>query len=149
MTSSDGIVYEFEWLDPKVKVPSKPQTKQINCSICGEPMNEEDRRDGVSMGVVRGDEVHPERSAYFNSIYDASRKTGISVNALVNASKKGNLYVTNRKGKVPVKYRIYWKSFHKSCLEKRRLQRKKEEEEEEEKEKKERGGNGERKIRNF
>ena len=56
---------------------------------------------------------------------------GISVNALVNASKKGNLYVTSRKGKVPVKYRIYWKSSHKSCIEKRRLQKKEEEEEKE------------------
>ena len=59
------------------------------------------------MGVVRGDEVHPERSTYFNSIYDALKRTGMSVNALVNASRKGNLNVTRRKGKVPTKYRIF------------------------------------------
>ena len=57
----------------------------------------------------------------YNSLHEASKDTGISLNALWNAREKGNRLVVRRRDKVP--FQISWSDIHFNCFEKRREER--------------------------
>ena len=125
MTAVNGNVYDFEWIEPRIKKPvSLPQVDSTNCYICGEPLTGEDRkREGISIGEINRSDGTPEEYTYCKSLYEAVKNTGLSLCALINASNKGNKYVTKRTGKVPIKYSIRWTRAHQSCSEERDRQR--------------------------
>ena len=57
----------------------------------------------------------------YNSSYEASKDTGISLNALWNAREKGNTLIVRRRDKVP--FEIGWSNIHPNCFEDRKEDR--------------------------
>ena len=72
----------------------------LNCTFCGLPLGREDRSDYISMARLDDDgKLHTIDT--FDSMYKASKATGISWGALWNAREKGNTLIVRRKDKVP------------------------------------------------
>ena len=57
----------------------------------------------------------------YNSLYEASKVTGISLNTLWNAREKGNTLIVRRRDKAP--FEIGWSNIHPNCFEARKEDR--------------------------
>ena len=82
----------------------------LNCTFCGLPLGREDRSDYISMARLDND-VKLDTIDTFDSMYKASKATGISW----NAREKGNTLIIRRKDKVP--FDITWSNIHPNCFE--------------------------------
>ena len=102
MQKRSGKVYHLRWeeLDPIRDKPPRTVTKE--CVKCSKTLTSEDR----SMFFLM-DRGFNKESLQFGSIYQASKKTGISICALRNACKKVNLTFTKQKGGRPQKFEVY------------------------------------------
>ena len=148
--------YKLEWLEPDVEAAPrkrvKPRTKTgelkrkvkermdrlwkenidgkmpLSCMFCGLPLGREDRSDYISMARLDED-GKLDTIDTFNSMYKASKATGISWDALWNAREKGNTLIIRRKDKVP--FEITWSNIHPNCFEARKEERRLKEREQE------------------
>ena len=95
MTRKDGKVFNLEWKKPiEFKFPEK--TTDF-CTVCSTPISFKDKISLFQMTKLnRFNEIEDYR--FFDSIIDASRWSGVSVNVLRDACEKGNPKVTRRKG---------------------------------------------------
>ena len=100
----------------------------LNCTFCGLPLGRGDRSDYISMARLDNDGKLDTINT-FNSMYKASKATGISWDALWNAREKGNTLIVRRKDKVP--FEISWSNIHPNCFEARKEERRLKEREQE------------------
>ena len=137
--------YKLEWLEPilkekkeepKRKRKPKPKTKidkikggrAINCFICEKPLTGKDRMDLDSFSFEELNDKGKEASTISpSSLYEASKKTGLSLGALRNARDTGNTLLTRRRDKK--KFRVYWGASHDACFQARKEKRREEERE--------------------
>ena len=104
MRKRSGEVYNLKWEEPdptRVKYVNKPAKK---CNKCSKDLTPEDRSSWFMMDR-EGDNY--EKPLHFISIYQASKRTGISICALRNACKKANMTIMRRKGGVQ-KFEVGW-----------------------------------------
>ena len=96
----------------KIKIKIKDRLKKenvdekmfLNCTFCELPLERKDRSDYISLARLDNNkdslgDMIDFRS--YNSMYEASKATGISLNSLWNAREKGNTLIIRRKDKVP------------------------------------------------
>ena len=100
----------------------------LSCTFCGLPLGREDRSDYISMARL-DDDGKLDTIDTFDSMYKASKATGISWDALWNAREKGNTLIIRRKDKVP--FEISWSNIHPNCFEARKEERRLKEREQE------------------
>ena len=117
----------------KIKVKTEDRLKKVNesertfnCTYCGQPLEGKDRSSYMllsRLGSAPDPPSGPLRTMLdvksYNSLHEASKDTGISLNALWNAREKGN--------KVP--FEIGWSNIHPSCFEAKKERRRLEERE--------------------
>ena len=109
MTRKDGKVFNLEW---KKLVEFKFPEKITNfCAVCSTPISFKDKIYPFQVTKLnRFNEIEDYR--FSNSIIDASRWSGVSVNVLRNACEKGNPKVTRRKGGT----QTYWIRWRNRCF---------------------------------
>ena len=115
--------YKLEWFEPREKPkdkeekskrkrktkPETPLTKKLNkikekkmsnCTICGLPLEREDKKNDGHILMAKldsnGEQIWMNS---FDSMYKASKASGVSLNTLWNAREKGNEIVIRRKDK--------------------------------------------------
>ena len=89
MRKRSGEVYHLRWEEPDPIRVKPPRHVAKECIECSKALTPEDRSSFFSMDRGNSDE-----SLQFVSLYQASKKTGISICALRNACKKANLTIT-------------------------------------------------------
>ena len=116
--------YEIEWLEPEPEPETKPETnpnpeKALNCWIRNQLLGPKDRMDYRCLEL---EELDSERKAinscFPETLYRASKISGLSLNTLQNARDKGNRLLVIRRDKKP--FRISWCTSHDFCFEARR-----------------------------
>ena len=109
--------YRLKWLEVKEKDPiglSNYNKPIKNCIVCGKPLTREDRMRGNRIHIARYDENGKVIEEYIaRSLYEASRLTGVSLNAMINAVEKGNRKVTRRRDRAT--YYLTWRMTHSGC----------------------------------
>ena len=100
----------------------------LNCMFCGLPLGREDRSNYISMARL-DDNGKLDTIDTFNSMYKASKATGISWDALWNVREKGNTLIVRRKDKVP--FERTWSNIHPNCFEARKKEQRLKEREQE------------------
>ena len=136
--------YELEWLEPDEvpnAIPKKaPRTDTakikrkieermeklgeenvdgkmvLNCSFCGKPLERKDRSNYISISRLDNKNSLGDLIDFrtYDSMYKASKDTGISLNALWKVREKGSKLVIRRKDKVP--FEISWSNIHPNCF---------------------------------
>ena len=84
-----GEVYHLRWEEPDPIRVKPPRHVARECVKCSKALTPEDRSSFFSMDRENDDE-----SLQLVSLYQASKKTGISICTLKNACKKVNLTIT-------------------------------------------------------
>ena len=100
----------------------------LSCTFCGLPLGRKDKSDYISITSLDDDGKLGTIST-FDSMYKASKTTGISWDALWNAREKGNTLIVRRKDKVP--FEVRWSNIHSNCFEARKEERRLKEREQE------------------
>ena len=107
MRKRSGRVYNLKWEEPgpigearRVKYVSKPAKK---CNKCSKDFTPEDR--SALFTLYPGGDYN--RPLTFVSLYQASKKTGISICALRNACSKTNMKITWQKWGKQI-YEVLW-----------------------------------------
>ena len=86
----------------------------LKCTFCGKELDGKDTSDYFTMEELdsSGDSIDLRT---YKSLYEASRNTGISLNAFRNARDEGNTVIVRRRDKTP--FRISWSNIHPNCFE--------------------------------
>ena len=95
--------------------------KMFDCTYCGQPLEGKDRSSYMlltRLGTESDNLGTMLEINSYNSLYEASKDTGISLNALWNVREKGNTLIVRRRDKAP--FKIGWSNIHHNCFEARK-----------------------------
>ena len=116
--------YELEWLEPETDSNPEPKPnpkpeKTLNCWICNQELNPKNRMDSRCLELEELDGDGEVVDSFFpETLYRASKISGLSLNALRNARDKGSRLVVRRRDKK--RFRVTWCTSQDACFEARR-----------------------------
>ena len=111
--------------NPEPKPNPKPE-KTLNCWICNQELNPKHRMDSRCLELEELDGDGNAIDSFLNeTLYKASKISGLSLNALRNARDKGNRLLVRRRDKK--QFRITWCTSYDACFKARREKEREEE----------------------